>query len=170
MMFKNESKPYVDENKRLRSVVALFGSAEEARQAIAALHKSHFTHTWLGMTSLAENSRGDAAVTVESTGGFFSKTESLVDALVKHGVHGDTARIVESDIEPGSAVVTIDPKKRDASEATAIVREFGGKLPNESSFSGNGGVSEEYFDDGLDDDPGLYTEDTFYRMGGTLSR
>jgi hypothetical protein len=89
---------------------------------------------------------------------------------VKHGVHGDTARVVESGIEPGSAVVTIDPKKRDASEAVAIVREFGGMLPNESSLSGNGGVFEEYFDDGLDDDPGLYTEDTFYHMGGTIGR
>ncbi len=110
-----------------RSIVARFASEAEAREAIAALHKAHYTHTWLGVTSVAVTSGGDEAVTVES-GGFFSKSESLVDALVAHGVLGDTAREMERTLNPGDALLTVDPKDRDALEATSLLEQHGGHI------------------------------------------
>jgi hypothetical protein len=111
-----------------RSIAARFGSAAEAREAIAALHKEHYTHTWLGTTSVAKTDTGDEAVTVESGGGFFSQTHSLVDALVSHGVLGDTARKIEATIEPGEALLTVDPKDRDVLEAISLVEQHGGHI------------------------------------------
>jgi len=113
-----------------RSTVAIFGSRAEAREAMAALHKAHFTHTWLGTTSMAQADGGAETLTVESaqSGGFFGGTGSLVDALVSHGVLGDTARQVEATVEPGDALLTLDPKDKDLSEALSIIEAHGGRI------------------------------------------
>lgn len=111
-----------------RSIAARFTSPAEAREAVAALHKAHYTHTWLGTTSVAIASGGDETVTVESGGGFFSQTHSLVDALVSHGVLGDTAREIERALDPGDALVTVDPKDRDVLEAISLLEQHGGRI------------------------------------------
>jgi hypothetical protein len=109
------------------SIVAVFGSKAEAQSAVTALHKAHFKDTWLGTTSLAETNRGEAAVTVESDS-FASGAQNLVEALVAHGVLGDTARSFESAIEPGDALVTVGPKDKDPAEARAILAGHGGNF------------------------------------------
>ena len=143
--------------------VAVFGSQAEARAAIAALHKAHYTHTWLGATSLAETDRGEETVRVE-TGGFFSGTESLVDALVKHGVHGDAARAIETGIEPGDAVVTVDPKNKDPQEALALLEGHGGRIGN-ASFANASGLSGARASTALlpREADAAWEEETFYR-------
>ncbi len=109
-----------------RTIAALFQSRAEARATIAALHKAKYSHTWLGSTSVAETAGGEEAVTVES-GGFFSGTQSLVDALVSRGVTGDAARSLEHRVEPGNALLTVDPKDRDLREALDIIEAHGGR-------------------------------------------
>lgn len=116
------------DNKAGRSIAARFKSTAEARAAIAALHKAHYTHTWLGTTSVAVASGGEETVIVESGGGFFSHTQSLIDALVSHGVLGDTARQIEPTLDPGDALVTVDPKDRDILEATSLLEQHGGHI------------------------------------------
>ena len=110
-----------------RSMVALFQSRAEGRSAISALHKAKYTHTWLGATSVAETAGGNEAVTVEK-GGFFSGTESLVEALVSKGVLGDEARAIEGRVESGNVVVSVDPKDRALDEAARIIEQHGGRL------------------------------------------
>ena len=111
-----------------RAIAARFASASEARAAVAALHKAHYTHTWLGTTSVAVASGGTETVTVDSGGGFFSQTHSLVDALVTHGVLGQTAREIERNIDPGEALVTVDPKDRDALQAISLLEQHGAHI------------------------------------------
>jgi hypothetical protein len=110
------------------SIVARFESQAEARGALKALHKAHYTHTWLGTTSVATTSTGEEALTVESSSGFFSHTHSLVDALVSHGVLGDIAREIERTIVPGDALLTVDPKDRAAAEAISLLERYGGHI------------------------------------------
>lgn len=109
-----------------RAIVARFQSRSEAREAISALHKAKYKHTWLGTTSVAETPSGET-ITVES-GGFFSGTESLVDALVSRGVPGETARNLEGALDAGDALVTIDPKDEDPATALDILRSYGGEV------------------------------------------
>lgn len=116
------------DHKAGRSIAARFTSVAEAREAITALHKAHYTHTWLGTTSVAVATGGDETVTVESGSGFFSQTQSLVDALVAHGVLGDTARQIERSLDPGDALITVDPKDRDVLEATSLIEQHGGHI------------------------------------------
>ena len=115
-----------DKHEQDRTIAALFQSRAEARATIAALHKAKYSHTWLGSTSVAETAGGDETVTVE-TGGFFSGTQSLVDALVSRGVTGDAARRLEHRVEAGNALLTVDPKDRDLREALDIIEAHGGR-------------------------------------------
>ena len=115
-----------------RAVAALFQTKAEGKAAIAALHKAKMTHTWFGTTSIAATSTGDEAVTVES-GGFFSGTESLVEALVSHGVLGDEARELEGQIQAGNVVVSVDPKDHGKAEAIDLLTHLGGRVANGSS-------------------------------------
>jgi hypothetical protein len=147
-------------NEPGRSVAALFQSRAEARAAVSALHKAKYTHTWMGTTSIAETSTGDAAVTVE-TGGFFSGTESLVDALVKQGVLGDTARALEARVEPGNAVVTVDPKDKATSEVLSIIEMHGGRTLTGSSASWTAWPSPGLLPDFVGEEN--YAEETFAR-------
>lgn len=63
-----------DAKESREAVAGVFGSREEARHALGELHKAHFRHVWLGVTSVATTSQGDAAMTVESAGSFFSQS------------------------------------------------------------------------------------------------
>lgn len=116
-----------------RSIVARFESPAEAREAIAALHKAHYTKTWMGATSVARTSTGDEAVTVDG-GGFLSSTQRLVDALVTRGVLGDTARQVEQQIKPGDALVTLDLQDKDSAVAQNILATHGAHLAGDESY------------------------------------
>ncbi len=155
-------------NQPGRASVAVFSSRAEAREAIAALHKAHFTHTWLGVTSVAATTGGEQTMTVESqSGGFFSDTQSLVDAFVSRGVLGTTAREIEDRIAPGEALVIVDPKDKAVDEAVAILEEHGGQLgagvrPTRTYVQPVTGMSAEAYDvrdaDELD-------EEMFYRRG-----
>jgi len=130
-----------------RTVVAVFQSRGEARSAIAALHKAKFTHTWLGTTSIAQTAGGDETLTVES-GGFFAGSQSLVDALVSHGVTGDAARELDGRIESGHALLTVNPKDKDITEAVGIIREHGGRIASDpSSYDGDPWPSSTTSDD-----------------------
>ena len=115
-----------------RAIAALFQSREEARAAIKGLHKADYKHTWLGTTSIGEKASGEETVTVE-TGGFFAGSESLVDSLVKRGVPGESARMLESYIEPGNAVLTVDMKDREPQEAIDVITLHGGRVAGQSS-------------------------------------
>ena len=125
LMLNYEKHDQHQREEREATVVAVFASRAEARSAIAGLHKAKYTHTWLGTTSVAEADGGDQTLTVES-GGFFAGSQSLVDALVSHGVTGEKARALEGRIEPGDAILTIDPKDKDIEPAVQIVKEHGG--------------------------------------------
>ena len=111
-----------------RAIVARFESPAEARTAVGALHKAHYTHTWLGTTSVATTGGGNETITVESGSGFFSETHSLVDALVSHGVIGATAREIERTLEAGDALITVDPKDRDVLGAISLIEQYGGHI------------------------------------------
>lgn len=82
-------------------------------------------------------------MTVESAGSFFSqKSQTLVDALVEHGVHGDVARRVASGIRPGDALVTvtIDSDKHSPDEAIDILQRCGGRVEDGVASSNTGSV------------------------------
>jgi hypothetical protein len=139
------------------TIVAVFESRAEARSAIAALHKAKYTHTWLGTTSIAETAGGDETLTVE-TSGFFAGSQSLVDALVSHGVSGNTARSLDGRMEPGNALLTINPKDKDPGEAIVIVERNGGRVGGMASSSWepwssppSGGDSAMYGDEDFDE-------------------
>ncbi len=164
------------EHESGRSIVAIFQSRAEGHEAIGALHKAHFKTSWLGTTSIAETDRGDEAVTVE-TGGFFSSAQSLVDALVTRGVSGESARALEGEIEPGNALVTVDPKDRPADEASEILERFGGRVygsrgasaarPRTTSGSTTTTVYAPSSAGGsVDADAAEVEEETFYRRSG----
>ena len=111
-----------------QTVGAVFGSREEARQALGALHKAHFRKVWYGVTSIAKDSHGGETMTAETgTGGILPNAGTLVDSLVAHGLTGDAARRIEAEIEPGEAVVTVETEHHDPSEAIAILEEYGGQ-------------------------------------------
>jgi hypothetical protein len=129
-MADHEKHEHTDEYGR--TIAALFQSREEARSAVKPLHKAHYKQTWIGTTSIAEKASGDPVTTVE-TGGFFSGTESLIDTLVKRGVHGDAARSLETRIEPGNAVLTVDPKDHGSQEAIDILTRHGGRVASGAS-------------------------------------
>ncbi len=126
-MINYEKQDHEQKAESERTLVAVFQSRGEARSAIAALHKAKYTHTWLGTTSIAEKAGGDEALTVE-TGGFFADSQSLVDALVSHGVTSDAARMFEGRIEAGNAILTVNPKDRHVTEPADIIREHGGRI------------------------------------------
>jgi hypothetical protein len=141
-------------DEREATIVAVFPSRAEARSAIASLHKEKYTHTWLGTTSVAEAAGGDETLTVES-GGFFAGSQSLVDALVSHGASGDIARRLEGQIEPGYAIVTINPKDKDVAPVVDIVKEHGGRLGNDAmsdDWSDWTAAKQSYLADSLDAD------------------
>ena len=128
-MAEHDTHDKRDKHQPGRASVAVFASRAEAREAISALHAAHFGHTWLGVTSVAATTGGEPTMTVESpAGGFFSDTQSLVDAFVSRGVLGDTAREVEASIAPGEALVIVDPKDQDPSDAVMILEEHGGHV------------------------------------------
>lgn len=137
-----------------RTIIALFASRAEGREAIAALHKANYKHTWLGTTSLADTPRGET-VTVES-GGFFSGTQSLVEALVSRGVNGAAAHRLEGEIEPGNALLTLDPKDEDPAQALAIMQSYGGRVAGGEDGFGTtasiGGAGTRAVQTPLDDD------------------
>ena len=128
---KHDSK-----NEPGRALAARFASAAEAREAVAALHKAHYKHTWFGATSVGVDNTGTPKVTVESHDGLLSETHGLVDALVSHGVLGDTARSIEHDLQPGEALVTVEPKDRDVRGAIAILEEHGGSVDGRTFEAG----------------------------------
>ena len=150
-------------------MAAVFGSREEAHQALGALHKAHFRHVWFGVTSVATTAQGTSAVTVEDTGFFSQKSQGLIDALVEHGVDGNAARQIVPKIEPGNAVVTVDPQTHDPNEAIEIIQRFGGRVEaSPTASSGRGAVasgkpSEVAPSAALDDDTPSWEEETFFR-------
>lgn len=160
------------------AVGAVFGSREEARKALAELHKAHYLKSWFGVTSLAIDSHGDPTVTAESaSGNFFSKSSmGLVDALIAHGIDADAARNMEADIEPGEAIVTVETGDRDPSEATAILERNGGRtdLGGTLDFPGDWSRGRaEYAEgaggEGMDDDMlemPIWEEEVFYIRSG----
>ncbi len=130
MNYEKQREDQKDESAR--TVVAVFQSRGEARSAIAALHKAKYTHTWLGTTSIAQTADGDEALTVE-TGGFFAGSQSLIDALVSHGVASDAAHRLEGRVVSGNAILTLHSKDRDVTEAADIIGEHGGRIAGDTS-------------------------------------
>jgi hypothetical protein len=182
----NEIKNLMHHNHEPKAAVgAVFGSREEARKALAELHKAHYLKSWFGVTSVATDSHGDQTITAESGSGMFFSQNSmgLVDALVGHGIDADAACDLEADIEPGEAVVTVETGDRDPSEAIAILERNGGRtqLRGTFTFGGSasgrteyaGSVRDEYDDrmrdEGMDEDlleMPVWEEEVFYvRVG-----
>ena len=168
---RNDTTPATPDDRTVaaeRVIAALFPSRQDARDAIKLLHKAHYTHTWLGTTSLAVTSAGDETIALEdaSPGLFFSKkSQSLVDALVDHGVAGEVARAIAPLITVGTAVLVLDPKDKDPREAETIIEDAGGEIASEGLESLGGqfgtgvGAGLEDEDDDVDDD--VYVE-VFY--------
>jgi hypothetical protein len=153
------------------AIAAMFQSREEAKRAIGALHKAHFKKTWFGTTSVAVDASGEEKITTESSGGglFSNDAGSLVDALVKYDVDGDTARRIEAEAQPGCAIVAVKPPddgKHEPSEAMEILSRYGGKVQGRSlAGAGVGSAGSTYSPLGDDDfdDSLVYEETTFYR-------
>jgi len=151
-------------NEPSRAIAALFQSRDEARGAIAELHKQHYTHTWLGVTHAARTDTGADVVRVEETGFFSLRSENIVDALVKHGVPIEIARSINESIEPGEAILTVDPKEKNAADAAAIIQSAGGEQAG-AGFTGASRRARAEFlidlaDDRLND---IAFEEVFYR-------
>ncbi len=126
-----------DDKEPGRAIAAVFGSREEAHQTLGALHKAHFRKVWFGVTSVATTAQGTDAMTVESSGGFFSqKSQGLVDALVEHDVDGAAARGLVATIQPGNALLTVDPDKGDPNEAIEILQRHGARIEGGMAASG----------------------------------
>ena len=138
----NDDKPDDKNNEHdkepARAIAAVFGSREEAHQALGALHKAHFRKVWFGVTSIATTSQGTPAMTVEDAGFFSQKSQGLVDALVEHHVDGNAARGLVSKVEPGNALLTVDPEKHDPSEAMDILTRCGGRVEGGVAAAGAG--------------------------------
>jgi pyrroline-5-carboxylate reductase len=157
-------------NTATSSVSAIFASRETARQAVASLHAHHFRSVWSGVTSLTERDGGAETVAIEAPGFFSLKSQSLVDALVEHGVDAETARGIEPIIAAGEVIVIVDPGERDASEAARLLEADGGELSEAvmdrgtpragaTTFSAADRVPEGI---GEDDDGIVYVEEIFY--------
>ena len=159
-----------DDDAPGRAIAAVFGSREEAHQALGALHKAHFRKVWFGVTSVATTSQGTSAMTVEDTGFFSQKSQGLVDALVERGVDGNAARQLVTGIEPGQGVVTVDPDKHDPSDAIEILGRFGGRVQTgTTAYAGSAAATRERLRDdatstgGVDEDLPQWEEEPFYQ-------
>jgi hypothetical protein len=149
---------------------AIFGSREEARGAIASLHKNHFLDTWSGITSLAVKDGGEV-VAIEQPGFFSLKSQTLVDALVEHGIQAETANGIEPGITAGETIVIVTPGDRDANEAQQLLQDAGGE-PLESALTrgaqrnaGRVSSSADNFAGMSEDDDPVYVEEIFYFTG-----
>jgi len=96
---------------------------------------------------------------------------------VTRGVSGESARALEGEIEPGNALVTVDPKDRPADEASEILERFGGRVygsrgasaarPRTTSGSTTTTVYAPSSAGGsVDADAAEVEEETFYRRSG----
>ena len=157
-----------------RAIAAVFASREEAHQALGALHKAHFRKVWFGVTSVATTSQGTSAMTVEDTGFFSQKSQGLVDALVEHGVDGSAARRVVANVQPGNALLTVDPEKHDPSEAAEILNRFGARIEGGAMAAGTTAMRQGARDvttstatatsmATADDDMPVWEEEEFYQ-------
>jgi hypothetical protein len=153
-----------------RAIAAIFETRDDARQAIKQLHKQHYTHTWFGMTSVAEKDGGKETVAIDKPGFFSSNAQNLAEALEKHGVPPQTARALETAITPGQAVLTVEPREQATSEAAAILESTGGELADEAiARAGQDAAARrrrrvEAFGEDIagDDLPVDYVEEIFY--------
>jgi hypothetical protein len=161
-----------DKHAHGRAITAIFDTRDDARSAIAELHKKHFTHTWFGVTSVAETDDGDETVTIDKPGFFSSTAQNIVDALEEHGVPPETAHALEPVIEPGQAILTVDPRDKDAAEAMTILESAGGEIAESAISRTNDGGStvRSRFDGGpamnAAELPETYYEEIFYFRTG----
>jgi hypothetical protein len=153
-----------------RAIAAVFETRDDARQAVKQLHERHITHTWFGTASVAEKDGGEETVAIDRPGFFSSNARNLVDALEERGVAPETARALETAIEPGQVILTVEPRDKDDSEVAAILQDAGGELVDElvsrGGRAGDGRTTrraetfgEEFVDEDL---PADYYEEIFY--------
>lgn len=135
-----------------RSLVALFGDGDSARQAARGLHDEGFHDIWLGVTHAATSAAaplgmgGSTASTApvpagndvvvepideslgDKIGRFFSgesQARSLYDELRRHGVDAEQARRIEDQIPAETAVLTVDGANHPEAAATILERSGG---------------------------------------------
>jgi hypothetical protein len=91
------------------TLVGVFATMHDAREAIKNLHKGNFKQTWLGVTKPADRETGEPLVeNPDSLTRFISADRMpLRKALLQHGVAEWQAEQIESDIAPGCSIVTV---------------------------------------------------------------
>jgi uncharacterized protein (TIGR02271 family) len=124
-----------------RAIVAAFANRDEAAEAARELHHEGFRKTWIGVTRAGETApTGETRMTAkgeslgEKIGRFFSgePTRTLYEELVRHGVGDAAARSIEAQIEPDTAILTVDGANHPELTAQIIERHGGYVLAGES--------------------------------------
>jgi len=149
------------------STGAIFESRDQARRAIASLHKNHFLHTWLGVTSLAVKDGGEV-VAIEQPGFFSLKSQNLLDALVEQGIQSELASGIEPMIIAGETIVIVKVGDGEVSEAQTLLQDAGGELLEsaqtraDQTNTGRIPSRADNFAGQNDDDDSVYVEEIFY--------
>jgi hypothetical protein len=91
------------------TIVGIFATTHDAREAIKHLHKGNFKQTWLGVTKPPDGATGEPLVEdPNSLSRFFAADRlPLHRALLQHGVSEEQAEEIEANIAPGCAVLTV---------------------------------------------------------------
>lgn len=97
------------EEKLSNTIVGIFATKHDAREAIKRLRGQNFKQTWLGITRPADRETGEPQVEDTDVFARFMSPDRvpLHSALLEQGVSESQARQIETDIAPGCAIVTV---------------------------------------------------------------